>query len=333
MHWPPASGAYTGNPNAVEVELTKTVPRLFSAIFNDEPVTMSARAVAQVYLGSDACVLALAPSTPAALLIDGMADVTLDCDAASDSLAEDSFSVEGNGALSGRCASTVGGANINTRVTLTECTTVHEYAPWVPDPYRNVAEPSVPSFCNSNNRNLGNPQHSLTVSPSEYTVSGMPVYHFCDGLFIKGNVTFQPGLYVISGGDFDANAGAVINGTGVTFFITSPNEIRLNGHAELNLSAPTSGELSGILIFASRSGGSDLTHQINGTAGSVVQGAVYAPTTGLEYTGDSSSTGEGGCTQVIGYTVLLSGNSGLASDCEDAGTSDIKVNEFVKLVE
>jgi Flp pilus assembly protein TadG len=332
LNWPPASGSYAGNTNAVEVVLTKTVPRLFSAVFSDAPVSMNARAVARVRFGSDACVLALSPNTPAALTVTSMADVSLDCDAASDSFADDSFSVQGNGALSARCGSAVGGAYLNTRVTLSECTSVHEYAPWVPDPYRDVAEPTVPAFCNSNNRNLGNPQHSVTISPTSSIVSGMPVYHFCDGVFIKGNVTFEPGLYIISGGDFDANAGAVINGTGVTFFITSPNKVHLNGHAELHLSAPTSGELSGILVFASRSG-SGLIHQFNGTAGTVVQGAIYAPTTGIDYTGDSSSTGAGGCTQVIGYTVRLDGNTGMASDCEDAGTSDIKIAEVVKLVE
>jgi hypothetical protein len=277
-------------------------------------------------------VLALSPSTPAALSISSSANVALDCDAASDSLAEDSFSVEGNGALSARCASTVGGASVTTRVTLSECDRVHEYAPWVRDPYKDVAEPIAPSTCNSNSKNLGNPQTSTTVEPSSTVVSGMPVYHFCNGLSLKGNVTFEPGLYIISGGDFDANAGAEIHGSEVTFYITSPNAVQLNGHAEVHLSAPTSGELSGILFFASRNG-SGLVHRVNGTSGSVVQGAVYAPSTSIDYTGNSSSSGGGGCTQVIGYTVSFSGNSGLASDCEDAGTRDIKINEVVKLVE
>jgi hypothetical protein len=331
LHHPPAAGPYTGNNSAVEVILTRTVPRLFSAIFDEAPVTMRARAVARVWLGSDACVLALAPGAPAALRITSSANVSLDCDAASNSIADDSFTVDGSGGLSARCASTAGGAYVTARVTLSDCENVHEYAPLVPDPYRNVAEPTIPA-CNSNNRNLGNPQTNTTVAPSATIVSGMPVHHFCNGLFLKGAVTFEPGLYIISGGDLDANAGAQIYGEGVTFFITSPNKVHLNGHAELHLSAPPSGELSGILFFASRAG-SDVVHQVNGTAGSIVKGAIYAPTTLIDYTGNSSSDGNGGCTQVIGYMVSFSGNSGLASDCEDAGTQDIKVNEVVKLVE
>lgn len=332
LHWPALTGPSAGSTDTVEVVLARTVPRLFSAIFSDEPVSMQARAVARITLGSDACVLALAPSIPAALRIASSASVDLECDAASDSMEADSFSVEGNGSLSAHCASTVGGAYLNEQVTLSECETVREYAGIVPDPYREVAEPSVPSTCNSNNRNLGNPQTTTTVRPSSTLVSGMPVYRFCNGVSLKGTVTFEPGLYIISGGDFEANAGATINGTGVTFYIANPYKVQLNGHAELHLAAPTSGELSGILFFGSRNA-HDVVHRVNGTSGSIVQGAIYAPTTSVDYTGDSSASGEGGCTQVIAYTVTLSGNSGMASSCEDAGTRDIKVNESVLLIE
>jgi hypothetical protein len=332
LHWPALTGPSAGDPTTVEVVLSRTVPRIFSAIFSDEPVTMHARAVARVTLGSDACVLALAPAVPGALRVASSASVELECDAASDSMEPDSFTVEGNGALSAHCASTVGGADINEQVTLAECETVREYAAVVPDPYRDVAEPSVPSTCNSNNRNLGNPNTTTTVSPSSAIVSGMPVYRFCNGLALKGTVTFNPGLYIISGGDLEANAGAVINGTGVTFYIANPNKVQLNGHAELHLEAPTSGELSGILFFASRNA-SSLVHRVNGTSGSILQGAIYAPTTSVDYTGDSSTGGGGGCTQIIAYTVSFSGNSGLASSCEDAGTRDMKVNESVLLTE
>ena len=332
LNWPAETGPYAGDSSAIEVVLTRAVPRLFSALYTGGTVAMQARAVAQVTLGSDACVLALARNQAAALRVSSSANVALDCDAASDSMAADSFSVEGNGALTAQCASSVGGAYLNENVQLTECEAVREYGPIVPDPYRDVAEPIAPSACNSNQKSLGNPNNATTVSPSSTIVSGMPVYHFCNGLSLKGTVTFQPGLYVISGGDFEANAGAVINGTGVVFYIPSPQKVQLNGHAQLNLSAPTSGELSGVLFFASRSA-SNLVHKVNGTAGSVITGAVYAPTTSVDYTGNSSNGGGGGCTQIIAYTVTFSGNSGMESSCDDAGTKDLKVNESVTLVE
>jgi hypothetical protein len=332
LYWPAATGPSAGDESAIEVVLVRAVPRLFSAIFVDTPVTMRARAVVRVSLGSDACVLALAPNKAAALRVASASSVDLDCDAASDSMAPDSFSVEGNGSLTARCASTVGGAYLNERVQLAECETVREYAPVVPDPYRDVAEPIPPSACDSNQKNLGNPNTVTTVSPGSTIVSGMPVRRFCNGLSLKGTVTFEPGLYIISGGDLEANAGAMISGSEVTFYVTSPHRIQFNGHAQLNLAAPTGGELSGILFFGSRTA-SNLVHSVNGSAGSVIQGAVYAPTTSVDYTGNSSVVGGGGCTQIIAYTVTFSGNSGMASSCEDAGTRDLKVNESVTLTE
>jgi hypothetical protein len=249
-------------------------------------------------------------------------------------VADDSFTVAGSGSLSANCASTVGGASVNERVVLSNCNAVREYAPAARDPYKDVAAPTIPSTCNSNNKNWGNPSTAVTISPSSTLVSGMRVFRFCNGLTLKGQVHFDPGLYIISGGDLSANAGAQITGSDVTFFITSPNKADLNGHAQLNLSAPTdlALPLHGIVFFGSRSA-SGIVHKINGTAGSVIKGAMYAPTTGLDYTGNSNAGGGGGCTQIIANTVTFSGNSGMASSCAGAGTLDLKVNESVSVIE
>ena len=331
MAWPPISGPNAGNSDAVEVVLTRTMPRMFSALFNDEPVTARARAVSFVQLGQTACVLALAPTASAAMSVTGSASLDLNgCDIASNSMASDALSMAGSASLSARCAHTVGGASTNANLTLDECEEVREYVSVTPDPYRLVADPVVPATCHSTNKNVGNPSSSTTVTPSSTMVSGMPVYHFCNGVMLKGNVTFQPGLYILSG-DFEANAGAVVNGTGVTFYMNAPSKVQLNGNAQLNLSAPTSGELSGILFFGDRAG-SNITHKVNGTSDSNLQGAIYFPTTSVEYSG-SSATGGGGCTQVVGYTVTFTGNTGLATNCAAAGTEDIMVNETVALVE
>jgi hypothetical protein len=331
LEWPPVTGPNAGDTDAVEVVLSRTMPRLLSSIFHNAPVTATARAVAFVQLGTQACVLALNPSASRALEISGGANLAIEnCDAASDSLASDGFYVGGTASLSARCASTVGGALTSANVTLSECEEVREYAPVVADPYRFVADPTIPASCDRTNRNLGNPSTSTTITPGPAMVSGMPVYHFCNGVSIMGNVTFQPGLYIVSGGDFDATAAANVQGTGVTFYITSPNKVNLNGIAELNLSAPTSGELSGILFFGSRDA-TNIAHKVNGTSTSNLQGALYFPTTAVEYSGSSAISG--GCTQVIGDTVLFTGNASLSSDCAAAGTEDIMVNEAVALVE
>jgi hypothetical protein len=136
---------------------------------------------------------------------------------------------------------------------------------------------------------------------------------FCSGLDIKGQVTFMPGLYIIEGGPFDFNGGnrldtsaASVNGAGVTFYLRSTSSLQLNGNVLLNLSAPTSGPYAGILFFGARNATS-VTHKVNGTPGTTLQGAIYAPASLVEFAGNSTTSN--GCTQVVARLVTLTGNS------------------------
>ncbi len=97
VNTPPLSGAYRGSISSVEVQLHKAQPRYFSAIFVDEPVEISARAVANVTRSSSrACVLALAPTVSGAITVSGSTNVSIqNCDVASNSNASDAFLMEG----------------------------------------------------------------------------------------------------------------------------------------------------------------------------------------------------------------------------------------------
>jgi hypothetical protein len=331
---PPETGENAGNADAVEVRLTREVPRLFSAIFNDEPVALDVRAVALIRGGQEACVLALSPSAANAVKLSGSSLVDLqNCDLASNSMASDAILMSGgSAALKAGCVYAVGEIVETTRLTLTECEEVKEYASVTADPYALVAEPAgIPNIpCSS--QNLGNSNTETAFTPAYAHASGMRAARFCGGLSIQGTVTFEPGLYVIDGGTFSANAGAVISGTGVTFFLTNGATARLNGSAALDVSPPTIEPYSGLTFFGSRSG-AGLTHQVNGNSGSIVEGAVYFPSSHVQFSGNSKTSGGGGCTQVIGDTVELTGNSSLRSSCAASGTRDVLANRFVRLVE
>lgn len=328
VNTPPASGTNQADPDALEVLLSSQVPRLFSSIFSRNPVVMQARAVALVRDGTQACVLALSPSASGAVTLSGSSLVDLNgCDLASNSLASNSILMSGGSAsLAAGCVYAVGEIVETTRLTLTECTSVKEYAPVTADPYANVPEPA--NVACDGRTDLSD----TTVTPTLVHPSGMSAMRFCAGLHVTGTVTFNPGLYIISGGTFSANANSHINGTGVTFFIASSSTARLNGTAELDLSPPTTGPYSGLIFFGSRSG-VGLTNQVNGNSGSIVDGAVYFPASAIEFSGNSKVSGGGGCTQVIGFTVTLTGNSSLRSSCALSGTRTLLANRFVRLVE
>jgi hypothetical protein len=324
----------------VEVIASETQPRLFSAVvaglFSSDPemtVTIRARAVGMVEakIGSVACVLALARTAAGAVKVDGSSVVDLEgCDVASNSNATDSLHVTSS--LKTGCAYSVGGA-VTPALTLTVCPDVNVNAPIVRDPYAGVAEPSAAGIpCEKDNK-LGKPNEPTTITPIHNHASGLKAMRFCSGIDAKGPVTFAPGLYFIEGGDFQmtsSNTESRLSGSGPTFHLSASARLQLAG-AVTNFAAPTSGPFSGILFFASRSTPAALTHQLGGNPLSTMNGAIYAPSSAIQVAGNAKATG--GCTQVIGRTVRITGNSTLQSSCDNAGTTPIATAEVIKLIE
>lgn len=325
---PPTTPDYAGNPDAVEVRVTRELPRLFTKLFNPDPVSLGAHAVALIRDGNEACVLALSPTASAAVKLSGSSLVDLNgCDLASNSMASDAILMNGGStALEAGCVYAVGEIVESTRLTLTECDDVKEYAPISADPYASVAEPtniaSVPVTT----------QHTGTITPTYSYSPEVKAIRFQGGVTFSGTVTLDPGLYIIDGGTLKANSNTTITGYGVTFYLANGATAQLNGSASLDLSSPTSGPYSGLTFFGSRTA-TGLTHQVNGNAGSIVEGAVYFPASHIQFSGNSKTSGGGGCTQVIGNTVELTGNSSLRSTCAASGTRDLLANRFVRLVE
>ncbi len=333
---PPLGGPNAGDPASVEVILSETLPRLFSSIFTDVPLTISVRAVARVSGGSRACVLALSPDAPAALTVSGSTTVeVVGCEVASNSTASDSVKMQGGARLTADCVHTSGEAIITSNLVMAACNSVKEHAPVVADPYAAVPEPEIlmPSG------NCGNPLDSPTVqAPMEIGhSSGMPVTYVCDVPPLKGEYEFAPGLYIISG-EFKVNAGAQLRmqsppppgDNGVTFYFTDTARLTLNGTATINLRAPTSGPYAGLLFFGDRDGTSG-TNIINGASGSTFDGAVYFSGSNVQYAGGAGSTG--GCTQIIADTITFTGNSKVRSDCVAGGSRPIMANQIVQLLE
>ncbi len=333
LNTPPATGPNAGKARSVEVLLTKTQARFFSAIISQQPVVIRARAVANVVASpSSACVLALAPTVPRAISISGSTDVSLvGCDVASNSNASDAFWMANSSAkLEVGCVHSVGGAVASSNLRLLSCAKPNEYAPVVRDPYADVAEPSANIPCATD-------KNASVFQPTYAHPSGVLAMRFCGGLDVKSKVTFKPGLYIIDGGDFSLNGNDIVSSSeagiaaaGTTFYLTGSATIKFTGGGSLDMQAPTSGPYAGILFFASRSQ-SGLSHEIRGNFGSTTQGALYAPTSAIIFSGNSTTTN--GCTQVIGRTVEFTGSSTLRSSCTVANARPIETNVAVKIVE
>ncbi len=330
MAYPPTTGPFAGDNEAVQVTLRRSQVRFFTLIYANDEVSISAQSVAAIQGGGDACLLALDPTAGGAITVSGSSTVTFDgCDVATNSNAADAFLMSGSAVeMTTGCVNSVGGAVTTSNLDLTDCPAPREQGPVIEDPYADVAQPEITGSCSS--PNVGKNKQLTVVTPGESSNLGIPLKRYCGGLIVKGVVQFNPGIYIVDGGTFRVNASAVMAGANVTFFLTNGAELAFNGNATLGLSAPTSGPLSGILFFGDRAD-VGVVHLINGTAASALSGAFYTPSADLDYRGNFA--GSNGCTQVITRRISFSGNSSLTVDCTATGTRRIAVDETIALVE
>ena len=327
---PPAGGAYAGNSQSVEVLLSQSQARMFSALLMGADPSISVRSVSLQVSSGNACVLALDPSANSALNFSGNATVSLPtCIAASNSSSTSAVNaaidLNGSSTVVAEGIYTAGGYSVNGAASLTTTNAPITNGSTIPDPYANL---TVPSYSGCNQNNYQKTGHStVTLSPGVY----------CNGIRIQGGtVNLQPGVYIIDRGDLVVNGTTTLNGTGVTIILTSSTgtgygNVTINGGATINLSAPTSGAYAGVVFYQDRNAGTSGTNRFNGGANMNITGAIYFPQQLLDFTGGSSSSAT--CTQIVGRLITFTGNNNVTSNCPSSGIQNIAVPGSVKLVE
>jgi hypothetical protein len=312
VNTPPTTGTHKTD-HAVEVILTENEQRYFTGLFKTGTVPIRTRSVAVYNDLGNACLLGLDKTKASTVQFWGNTTSTFTgCNVYSDSMSSTGFAVGGSASATMPCALSVGGFNVDSGLHLSSCGSTTANASYVPDPYRNLAAPTIPASCTNGNNS--------SMSPGKY----------CNGLTLNGSTTMAAGVYVISGGTLKINANAVISGTGVTIYLTGGANIQMNGGAQVSLSAPTSGTYSGILLYADRTQ-ANAVNKINGTATSSMTGAIYMPSQEVDIQGNFS--GANGCMQVVADTINYTGNSTFATDCSAYGMSNVKAPGQVVLVE
>jgi hypothetical protein len=146
------------------------------------------------------------------------------------------------------------------------------------------------------------------------------------GSWLSGDVTLQPGIYCISG-DATINGQDNISGTGVLLYFINGG-IHINGAAQINLSAPTSGDYAGLLIYLPITNSSTLI--LNGNGSSAFTGTILAPASEIQVNGTGSAYGYH-C-QIIGYTVNLIGTASMSIHYDDSENYDITLPPTIEVV-
>lgn len=320
----PASGSYTTDKDAVEVVLTRAENLMFAGWFMSGGVTINARAVGlAVANASDACILALGSANASgALLVSGSAAVTISgCSASTNST--DSAAVTTTAGLSVDCVYSAGG--ISGTPTTTACSGPKSNQPAVTDPYEAaITKPSDSDFSTC----------SAYSGAASITTSDSPL---CS-LSVTSALTMAAGTYYIDRGDVRLTGGGVVDATaGVTIVFgdsTGGNNcggLTITGNSNLDITAPTSGNFSGITLYRSSECDDEDDFNFGGNNDSVIIGAVYNPSATIKLTGSGvvGST----CLQLISDIVLISGNGTLGGDCDSAGTLELSAGGSGSLVE
>ncbi|SMQ58863.1 Putative Flp pilus-assembly TadE/G-like [Altererythrobacter xiamenensis] len=306
---PPQEGDYIGDNGAIEVVANVNRRLPFSSIFMSSASTIRTRSVATIVGDGEHCVISLAPDGTG-VDVQGNANVILGCGVAANSPSGISVDLSGSSYLSATPISSVGGIDYSSN-NIAPNTTLQAYGLPVDDPLadRNLETPTSPANCTYRNVSV-NSNTTQTLYPGRY----------CGGLAIRGRAELEPGVYIIDGGTFSANAQAEIIGEGVTFILTGNNtatvaDLQFNGGAELDLRAPTPDEdpvWHGILFYQDEMG-SDTESIINGGSDMNFEGIVYMPNGDVRFNGNAGQHAD--CLLLIANRVNFAGESSLDNDC------------------
>jgi hypothetical protein len=318
---PPQSGPNTGNSQAVEILIQQPQQLMFAALFMHSNPAITARAVAAPGAGAGNggaanCVVALDKGSVTDVIDSGSATLNMpSCNIMVNSPNADALSLSGTGTIDAKSATIVGNYTTSGSAKLNATNGITTGASAMADPYAGV---SIPAYAGCN-------QTSLHVVAAKTLTPVGGIYVLCNGLSVSGtgNLTLQPGVYIVNGGNLSVSGGATISGTGVTIIMTdttpsSTGTVSISGGANVNLSAPTTGATAGLAFFQDRGASSAGSNSFSGGSTQSITGALYFPSQAVTFSGNSGNTASP-CTQLIGYTLTFSGSSTFNANCNGLG--------------
>jgi Flp pilus assembly protein TadG len=309
---------------AVQV-IVSTQRRLpFSSLFMSTTPTITATAIAAAVQTGKYCVVSLDNNSETGLKFSGSATVNLGCGLKTN--AKGSSAVDGTGSSTVTASPVAAVGQIANSGNFASGTTFQPYSAPQADPYASVPAPT--SFPNGNcpNFSVNSNQTKTSLSAnSDYKLTS-DGYYCMGNMSLNGNVTLPSGVYVLDAGSLSIGSQAVVNCSGCTFVFTSrtaatnPGSIggisNINGGATINMTAPSSGTYSGLLMYQDRRAtlpNGNQSNQVNGNSSSTFQGSFYFPSQRVTFNGTSGMTTN--CVQMVGWQVTFTGNTTINNVC------------------
>lgn len=239
-------------------------PYFAASIFPSPQISVSATATASG--DTNICVIGLDETRSRTLKLDDSAALTASkCAIYSNSVAHDGIYAVHNSRVTSDLTCSAGGVNSGSgnfsKEPVTNC-------PKIADPLASRPAPFVPSACDHTNLNVQSKGAVVTLLPGVY----------CKGLTIKNTrVIFSPGVYIIKDGPLRLAANADAFGEGVGFYFTGDGaNFNLESGSALELMAPETGPLAGLMFFQDRSS-KEADFSLFSNEASVMVGTIYLP--------------------------------------------------------
>jgi len=305
----PTTGVPAGSTGAVMVTLQMKQVLPFSSMFSTTP-TITASATAAGVGAGDYCVVSLESTSTTGISAGGSTKVDLGCGMITNSTSLNAAIAFGSSSVRATPIGAVGG--LNTSSNWAPGTTLLPFTLAQPDPFLTLPDPVIPSPCNGK---ITDKPGVTTTYPSDDVA--VPTTQCVTQFDVQGNMTLRPGTYYVTS-DFNVGSQAKLSCSGCTFILTNSNansipQIKINGGATVNLSAPDSGTYNSVLFYQDRRATNSNGNNINGNSSSTYEGAFYFPSQEVQYTGNTGV--KFNCVRLVARRVVFSGNSELGNTC------------------
>lgn len=311
----PTTGTFAGRSVRVQLSARRALP--FMSFFTAAP-TINVEATAALVFTGQYCMVSLDEGTGTGITFSGNSTVNLGCGVISNTSGSSAVYADGSAEVTASPVAAVGG--VPSSGAYVQPTLLLPYSLKQPNPFSDITDPTA---------------SDVAGCKAPAPVNGTLAAGCHTSLDVKGTLTLAPGTHYIAGGAFTVNANANLIGDGVTLVFTkTPSQtsyptITINGSADLDLTAPTSGAYEGVLMhYDSRSEGGN--YFINGNSYSKLEGAFYFPRQHLTFNGNSEM--ETSCIQLVAYRLTFTGNTEINNDCPSDGGAQAFDASWVRLV-
>lgn len=323
----PGSANWT---NGVRVNLAIQKSLGFSSLFlANAPVIRTSATAATIATGVY-CVVSLEPTSATGITATGNGAIDLGCGMITNSTSLTAAIATGSSSVNASPIAAVG--NISDSDNWNDA----ELLPFTvqqEDPFADVTPPTF-SACQGGSNQLRVNSNTTTDRSTDTGVVCV------SDMVLNGTITLGSATYVIDGGGFSVGAQAHVTCNGCTIILTNSStgstatigSVDINGGAEIDMSAPSTGTYEDILFYQDRRApsGSSQVNRINGNSDSLLTGAFYFPTQQLQINGTAGL--DFNCAQFVARTVEFAGNGAITNTCPGGYGDAAIMGKHVRLV-